>query len=75
MRQSVLHKKICDAVKAGILIEPFDVKAVNNKVNNILKNSPAFLSKHRIGNPGGYSERFKRVKPGFYQVINCDLFL
>jgi hypothetical protein len=30
---------------------------------------PVFLPKHRVGYPGGHTELFIRVKPGFYKTI------
>ena len=35
----------------------------------ILAHSPSFLSKHRVGNPGGYTPYFIRVARGRY-IIN-----
>lgn len=47
----------------------FSVKDINEYCNELLLKSPSFISKHCEGNPGGYSEYFKRVGRGIY-VIN-----
>ena len=31
----------------------------------------SFLSKHRIGNPGGDTELFVRVAPGLYRLVEA----
>lgn len=47
----------------------FSVKDINEICNDLLSKSPSFISKHCIGNPGEYSEYFKRISRGIY-VIN-----
>ncbi len=34
-----------------------------------LANSPSFLSKHALGNPGGYTVYFRRVCEGEYELL------
>lgn len=52
---SRLYNTIRQAVSDNILAQPFDVADVNRACNNLLLRSPAFLSKHAVGNPGGYT--------------------
>ena len=33
-----------------------------------LKKSKSFLSKHRVGNPGGYTEYFIKIEKGLYKL-------
>ena len=65
---SRLYNTISQAVSDNILTQPFDVADVNRACNNLLLHSPAFLSKHAVGNPGGYTEYFIRVSPGKYKL-------
>lgn len=73
-KMSRLYREIVKLVDTGILEEPFrvaDIKATGS----ILDNSPAFLSKHTVGNPGKYFPYFKRKGPlgtGKY-VLNKNL--
>jgi hypothetical protein len=62
-RQRHLINQIIELVKNGTITEPFSTK--NFK---FLKNSPAFLSKHAVGNPGHYNEYFIRVMRGRYKL-------
>ena len=52
------------------LKKSFRVNDVNGCCNNLLKLSPSFLSKHRVGNPSGYTEYFFRISRGLYQINN-----
>lgn len=58
--------KIRQAVKSGSLPEEFTPL----KVNEFLKIDWAgtFLPKHRVGNPGGYTELFIRARRGWYRL-------
>ena len=52
------------------LKKSFRVNDVNRFCNNVLMLSPSFLSKHRVGNPKGYTEYFIRISRGVYQINN-----
>lgn len=76
MGNSRIYNSIKKCNSNGSLEEPFRVSNVNNSCNGILKKSPSFLSKHRLGNPGGYKEYFIRVSDsknketkGLYKII------
>jgi len=64
----MIYKTIRRLIREGILAEPFRVDSVQ-RVSNVLARSPSFISKHAIGNPGGYTEYFERVGPGLYRLI------
>ena len=75
---SKLYKSILTCLNSKELTEPFRVNDVNNCdcCKGLLRNSPSFLSKHRKGNPGGYTEYFERIKDkngneikGLYNLI------
>ena len=59
---------IVSAVQLGKLSEPFTARAVNELLNIDYAN--VFLPKHRVGNPGGYTELFVRVnrRPALYRL-------
>ena len=65
MRRSRIVDAIRERVKSGKVTEPFSVESLPD----ILAKSPAFLSKHRTGNPGGYNPYFERVESGKYRLI------
>ena len=68
-RQSKILTAINLAVTNGKLKQPFAVSDVNSACNNLLAKSPSFLSKHRKGNPGGYTVYFVQDKNGKYSLI------
>ena len=72
MRNSRIYNSIRNCVSNGYLKEPFRVSDVNKCCNGILKRSPSFLSKHRVGNPGGNTEYFFRVRIGMYKLISNE---
>lgn len=59
-------RKIREAVRTGKLGREFAAL----EVNVVLKIHWAgtFLPKHRVGNPGGETELFVRVRPGVYRL-------
>jgi len=59
-------RKIREAVRTGKL----GLEFTTAEVNAVLKIHWAgtFLPKHRVGNPGGYTELFVRVRPGVYRL-------
>ncbi|NVK75107.1 MAG: hypothetical protein HWE24_16680 [Oceanospirillaceae bacterium] len=70
-RRLSLHEAICEGVRTGKLNEPFRVADVNRSLSGLLEKSPSFLSKHRVGNPGGYTEYFFRKAKGEYVTMSC----
>ena len=68
-KKSKLFEIILKSYVNKHLKEPFSVKDINMVCNNILVKSPSFVSKHCEGNPGGYSEYFKRVSRGNYKIV------
>ena len=69
MRQKNLYRKIKEAVNSGVLDEQFSVEMINQRLNNLLAKSSAFLAKHAKGNRGDYSEMFIRKEKGKY-ILN-----
>lgn len=65
-RQSKISIAIKAAVTNGSLQQPFSVADVNAACKNLLVKSPSFLSKHRMGNPGGYTVYFIQSNNGKY---------
>ena len=58
-------------IKNGILKEPFSIKDFKNTCPGFAENTySTFLSKHCLGNPGGNSVYFERVKEGIYKLYN-----
>ena len=67
-RAGITIRRIRDAVRNGNLEEPFSPKGVNDVLG--IDYAGAFLPKHRVGNPGGYTELFVRVssRPALYRL-------
>ena len=67
---SEIYKSIAEAVRHGKLKEPFtshDFKKACPGWTDGTYN--AFLWKHRLGNPGGYVEFFKKISPGEFILL------
>ena len=60
-------RSIREAVAKGRLPEPFRPSAVNHSLG--IGYAGTFLPKHRVGNPGGYTELFIQVshRPALYR--------
>ena len=67
-KKSELFEAINLAILNKKLDQPFSVADVNRVCNNLLANSPSFLSKHRLDNPGGYTVYFIQVNIGPYKI-------
>ena len=68
-----LYQTIFDAVRSGRLAEPFDAAMIRRASGGPAHRSyEVFLPKHRVGNPGGYTELFIRVSPGLYRLNNSN---
>jgi len=69
MAEHKVYTSIVNAVGNGNLREPFnsgDFRRACLGFGNGTYN--AFLSKHCVGNPGGVSELFERVSPGYFKL-------
>ena len=58
-REGETIRRIRDAVYRGVIEEPFSPRDVNDTLD--IHWGGTFLPKHRVGNPGGYTELFVRV--------------
>lgn len=62
--------QIYAAVKSGRLTEPFGREDVRRACPGWPEGTyNAFLWKHRVGNPGGYTELFEKVSPGRFRTL------
>jgi len=65
-----LASQIYAAVKHGVLEEPFNADAVRAACPDWGDHTyGVFLPKHRVGNPVGHTELFRRVEPGLYETL------
>jgi hypothetical protein len=55
------------AVRTRALRQPFRRNDVSKAIGHPL--SPAFLPKHRVGNPDGETELFHQVDRGLYRLV------
>jgi hypothetical protein len=65
MARETIHK-IREAVRSGRLPKQFTPKQVNKALG--IHWAGTFLPKHRVGNPGGYTELFIQVERGLYRL-------
>ena len=49
-------RRIREAIESGKLVQPFRPAEVNRALG--IDYAGVFLPKHRVGNPGGYTEHF-----------------
>lgn len=54
------------AVRSGTLPGKFTPVQVNEALG--INSAGTFLPKHRVGNPGGYTELFVRIAKGLYRL-------
>ena len=59
-------RKIREAVKTGRLGREFTAAEVNVAI--MISWAGTFLPKHRVGNPGGYTELFVRIRSAVYRL-------
>ena len=57
---------IRNAIEGGKLVQPFRPADVNRALG--IDYAGVFLPKHRLGNPGGFTELFVRIKRGLYRL-------
>ena len=66
---SKVYESIVSVIQAGRLKEPFTSQEFEEACPGWAKGTyRAFLWKHRVKNPGGYIEYFKRISPGKFRV-------
>jgi hypothetical protein len=65
MERTTMHH-IREAIKRGALVQPFRPADVNRALG--IGYGGVFLPKHRVGNPGGFSERFVQIERGLYRL-------
>lgn len=63
--RQTIHR-IREAIRNGRLREPFRPADVNTAIE--IPYAGVFLPKHRVGNPGGFTELFIRVSRGLYRL-------
>ena len=65
-REGKTIRRIRNALCLGLLEEPFSPRDINEALG--IHWGGTFLPKHRVGNPGGYTELFVRVcrQPALY---------
>ena len=65
-----VYEAIIRAITEGRLIEPFTQLDFQRSCPGLGDGTyKAFLYKHSKGNPGGYTELFKRVGPGQFHCL------
>ncbi len=65
-----VYTEVLKAVRAGTLTEPFSRADLRAACPNLGSGTyQAFLDKHRVGNPGGNSELFRRVATGGFVCV------
>ncbi len=70
MAYGKLLQAVREAVEDGRLIARFRAKDVKRACPGFADSTYAnFLSKHRRGNPGGYSEHFEQIRRGLYRLL------
>jgi len=69
MKEGRTIRSIREAVEKRRLREPFSPSEVNKALG--ITCAGTFLPKHRVGNPGGNTERFRRVseRPALYRLL------
>lgn len=59
-------RRIREAVEKGALVQPFRPGDVNRALG--IDYAGVFLPKHRVGNPGGFTEHFIQIERGLYRL-------
>ena len=69
-REGQTIRRIREAVAYGLLEEPISPRDVNDVLG--IHWGGTFLPKHRVGNPGGYTELFVQVssRPALYRLTS-----
>lgn len=58
--------RIRERIAEGVLTQPFRASDVNRALG--IDYAGVFLPKHRIGNPGGFTEHFVQIERGLYRL-------
>lgn len=66
VKQRITMRRICEAVESGTLLQPFRPADVNRVLG--IDYAGVFLPKHRVGNPGGFTEYFVQIERGLYRL-------
>jgi len=59
-------RRIREAIETGTLVQPFRSADVNRALG--IDYAGVFLPKHRVGNPGGFTEHFVQIERGLYRM-------
>ncbi len=59
-------RRIREAIESGTLVRPFRASDVNRALG--IDYAGVFLPKHRVGNPGGFTEHFVQIERGLYRL-------
>jgi hypothetical protein len=59
-------RRIREAIEKGTLVQPFRPADVNRALG--IDYAGVFLPKHRVGNPGGFTEHFVQIQRGLYRL-------
>jgi DNA-directed RNA polymerase subunit M/transcription elongation factor TFIIS len=59
-------RRIREAVESGTLVQPFRPADVNRALG--IDYAGVFLPKHRVGNPGKFTQHFVRIERGLYRL-------
>ena len=57
---------IREAIEGGRLIQPFHPADINRALG--ISYAGVFLPKHRVGNPGGFTQHFIQIERGLYRL-------
>ena len=57
---------IREVIEGGRLLEPFRPADVNRALG--IDYAGVFLPKHRVGNPGGFTQHFIQIERGLYRL-------
>ena len=70
VRKGRTIKRICEAVAAGALTEPFSAADINRSLG--ITYAPSFLAAHRVGNPRGVAEFFIQIshRPALFRLAS-----
>jgi hypothetical protein len=59
-------RHIREAIESGTLVQPFRASDVNRALG--IDYGGVFLPKHRVGNPGGFTQHFIQIERGLISL-------
>ena len=59
-------RRIREAIEKGTLVQPFRPSDVNRALS--IDYAGVFLPKHRVGNPGGFTQHLIQIERGLYRL-------